>query len=63
MLVLAACNGARRRARSAWGYRPVTNLSHARVSALHTLGLSFAALGVFALPLIAVAAFAILLSS
>lgn len=46
----------------AWGYNPVTNLSHARISATHALGLSFAALGVFAVPLIAVAAFAIFLS-
>jgi hypothetical protein len=34
-----------------------------RVSALHTLWLSAAALGIFSLPLIAVAAFAILLST
>ena len=34
-----------------------------RVSALHTLWLSVAALGLFSLPLIAVAAFAILLST
>jgi ABC-2 type transport system permease protein len=46
----------------AWGYNPVTNLSHARISATHALGLSFAALAVFAIPLIAVAAFAIFLS-
>lgn len=46
----------------AWGYNPVTNLSHDRISATHALGLSFAALGVFAVPLIAVAAFAIFLS-
>ena len=47
----------------AWGFNPLTNLSGVRVSALHTLWLSFAALGLFSLPLIAVAAFAILLST
>lgn len=46
----------------AWGYNPVTNLSFSQISATHALGLSFAALGVFSLPLIAVAAFAIFLS-
>lgn len=46
----------------AWGYNPVTNLSHDRISATHALALSVAALGVFAIPLIAVAAFAIFLS-
>jgi ABC-2 type transport system permease protein len=48
---------------AAWGFNPLTNLSGVRVSALHTLWLSAAALGVFSLPLIAVAAFAILLST
>jgi ABC-2 type transport system permease protein len=47
----------------AWGFNPLTNLSGTRLSALHTLWLSAAALGVFSLPLIAVAAFAILLST
>jgi len=47
----------------AWGFNPLTNLSGVRVSALHTLWLSAAALGVFALPLIGVASFAILLST
>jgi ABC-2 type transport system permease protein len=46
----------------AWGYNPVTNLSHVRISATHALGLSVAALALFAVPLIAVAAFAIFLS-
>ncbi len=46
----------------AWGYNPVTNISHARISAAHALGLSFAALAVFAIPLLAIAAFAIFLS-
>jgi ABC-2 type transport system permease protein len=48
---------------AAWGFNPLTNLSGVRLSALHTLWLSAAALGVFSLPLIAVAAFAILLST
>jgi ABC-2 type transport system permease protein len=48
---------------AAWGFNPLTNLSGVRVSALHTLWLSAVALGVFSLPLIAVAAFAILLST
>ena len=48
---------------AAWGFNPLTNLSGVRVSALHTLWLSVVALGVFALPLIAVAAFAIFLST
>jgi ABC-2 type transport system permease protein len=47
----------------AWGFDPLTNLSGVRLSAFHTLWLSAAALGLFALPLIAVAAFAILLSA
>jgi ABC-2 type transport system permease protein len=46
----------------AWGYNPVTNISHVSISATHALGLSFAALGVFGIPLSAVAAFAIFLS-
>jgi ABC-2 type transport system permease protein len=48
---------------AAWGFNPLTNLSGVRVSALRTLWLSAAALGVFALPLVAVAAFAIFLST
>jgi len=47
----------------AWGFNPLTNLSGVRLSAIHTLWLSAAALGVFTLPLIAVAAFAIMLST
>ena len=47
----------------AWGFNPLTNLSGHRLSALHTLALSAGALGLFSLPLIAVAAFAILLST
>ena len=46
----------------AWGFNPLTTFSGTRVSALHALGLTFAALGVFALPLFGVAAFGIFLS-
>ena len=46
----------------AWGFNPVTNISHAPISAGRALALSFAAIGVFTFPLIAVAAFAIFLS-
>ena len=46
----------------AWGFKPLTTFSGTRVSALHALGLTFAALGVFALPLLGVAAFGIFLS-
>ena len=46
----------------AWGFNPVVNLSHARLSAGHSLGFSFAAIGVFAVPLLAVASFGIFLS-
>ena len=47
----------------AWGFHPLHNLSGQQLSALHTLVLSVAALGLFSLPLIGVAAFAILLST
>ena len=47
----------------AWGFKPLTNLTGVQLSALHTLWLSAVALGLFALPLIAVAAFAIMLSA
>ena len=46
----------------AWGYNPVTDISHTRLLATHALGLSLAALGVFAVPLLAIAAFAVFLS-
>ena len=46
----------------AWGFNPVKNISHDRVSAGHALALTFGALGLFALPLLAVAAFAVFLS-
>jgi ABC-2 type transport system permease protein len=46
----------------AWGYNPVNDITHTRVSATRALGLTFGGLGLFALPLLAVAAFAIFLS-
>ena len=46
----------------AWGFNPVVNLSHVRIAAGHAFGLTFAALAVFAVPLLGVAAFAIFLS-
>jgi ABC-2 type transport system permease protein len=46
----------------AWGFNPLTTFSGTRISALHAFALTFAALGVFALPLLGVAAFAIFLS-
>jgi ABC-2 type transport system permease protein len=46
----------------AWGWKPLVTLSHARVSAPHALGLTAAALAVFAMTLAAVAAFGIFLS-
>lgn len=46
----------------AWGFDPLVNISGTRLSALHALGLSFAALGIFAVPLMAIAAFGIFLS-
>jgi len=46
----------------AWGFNPVTDLSFARLSAARALGLTFGALGLFAVPLIAIAAFGIFLS-
>jgi ABC-2 type transport system permease protein len=47
----------------AWGFNPLTNFTGTHVSAGHTLALSFAALGVFAIPLLAIAAFGIFLSA
>jgi ABC-2 type transport system permease protein len=48
---------------SAWGWHPLRNLDGTALSAPHTLALTFAALGVFAAPLIGVAAFALMLST
>jgi len=47
----------------AWGWHPLRNLDGAVLSAPHALALTFAALGVFAVPLIGVAAFAVMLST
>ncbi len=46
----------------AWGFNPLTDLSGARLSALHALALMVASFAVFAVPLAAIAAFAIFLS-
>lgn len=48
---------------AAWGFNPVVNLSGARLSGGHAFWLSFAALGVYALPLVSVACFGIFLST
>ncbi len=47
----------------AWGWHPLYNFDGTRISAAHTLVLTFAALGVFAVPLIGVAAFGLMLST
>jgi len=47
----------------AWGVHPLTSLTGAQLSATHALALSVAALGVFAIPLLAIAAFGIFLSA
>jgi ABC-2 type transport system permease protein len=47
----------------AWGFNPVVDLSGHRLSAAHAFGLAFAAVGVFAVPLLAVASFGIFLSA
>lgn len=48
---------------SAWGFNPVVSLSGVRLSAAHAFALTFAALGVYAVPLLAVASFGIFLSA
>jgi ABC-2 type transport system permease protein len=48
---------------SAWGWHPLRNLDGTVLSAPHALALTFAALGVFAVPLIGVAAFGLMLST
>jgi ABC-2 type transport system permease protein len=48
---------------AAWGFNPVVDLSGHRLSSLNAFGLSFAALGVFAVPLLSVAAFGVFLST
>ncbi len=46
----------------AWGFHPVVDLSSTQLTASRALGLTFAAIGIFAVPLIAIAAFGIFLS-
>lgn len=47
----------------AWGFKPVVNLSLSRLSPAHALALSLAALALFAVPLLGIAAFALFLST
>ncbi len=47
----------------AWGFHPLQNIDGTVVGAGHALGLTAAALALFSVPLIAVAAFAVLLST
>jgi len=46
----------------AWGFHPLANISGTRISAAHALGLSFAAIAVYAVPTIAIASFGLFLS-
>lgn len=46
----------------AWGFHPLTNISGTRISAAHALALTFAAIVVYAVPVIALASFGLLLS-
>jgi ABC-2 type transport system permease protein len=46
-----------------WGFNPITSLSGTSVSAWRGLGLVFASLGVYALPLLAITAIGVLLST
>jgi ABC-2 type transport system permease protein len=46
----------------AWGFNPVVDLSGSRMTAAHALGLAFAAVLVFAVPLLSIASFGIMLS-
>jgi ABC-2 type transport system permease protein len=47
----------------AWGFHPLTSLSGTKVSPWHGVGLLAASLGVYALPLIGIAAFGLMLST
>ena len=47
----------------AWGFNPLTSLSGTKVSALHGVGLLAASLGVYVLPLVGIASFALMLST
>jgi ABC-2 type transport system permease protein len=48
---------------AAWGVHPLTSLSGTKVSAWHSLALLIASLAVYVLPLMGIAAFALLLST
>jgi ABC-2 type transport system permease protein len=47
---------------AAWGFHPLANISGVRISGGHALALTFAALGVYAVPTIAIACFGLFLS-
>jgi ABC-2 type transport system permease protein len=47
----------------AWGFHPLTSLSGTKVSAGHSLALLLASLAIYVLPLMGIAAFALLLST
>ena len=47
----------------AWGFHPLTSLSGTKVSAAHGLALLAASLSVYALPLVGIAAFGVMLST
>jgi ABC-2 type transport system permease protein len=47
---------------AAWGFHPLANISGTPISALHALGLTFAAIAVYSIPTIAIACFGLLLS-
>jgi len=47
----------------AWGFHPLTSLSGTKISAGHGLGLLVASLAIYALPLVGVAAFGLMLST
>jgi ABC-2 type transport system permease protein len=46
----------------AWGFHPLANISGTQISAAHALGLTFAAIAVYAVPVIAIASFGLFLS-
>jgi ABC-2 type transport system permease protein len=46
----------------AWGFHPLANISGTRISGAHALWLTFSAIAVYAVPTIAIACFALLLS-
>jgi ABC-2 type transport system permease protein len=47
----------------AWGFHPLTSLSGTKVSAGHGVGLLAASLGIYAFPLVGIAAFGLMLST